>query len=187
MKYDGLNILYDDDIAKSMSSNRDKVAQIKFNPFKYCPNADSILIIDGSHQIISRVDPLFNFTESFIKVKEHPSRECIQSELTRWQVMRGLPHEQADKFNTILSYDPQLKSAPIYEGCAISIKVNAFTKRIMSSIIDMLKMCKSSDTTWFMSNQIVLSYILAKFNIPIEIFNADSYFYRYKHGCYQPI
>lgn len=67
---------------------RDKVALVKFNPFKYT-TAEKILILDSSHQIKTSVSSLFNALTNFdIMLKLHTSVDNLKDELNRWVTIR---------------------------------------------------------------------------------------------------
>ena len=65
----------------NVKSLRDKVALVKFNPFKYT-NAEKIIIQDSSLQCISSLIPLFeSINEYDIGLKKHPGRSNLKDEL----------------------------------------------------------------------------------------------------------
>lgn len=94
--------LYDPDLL-SLKSPRDRMAFIKFNPFKYA-SYKHCLTIDGSYQINNSFDCVHDILQSHcMAVKYHPERISLYKELYIWRKYRHLPNETMLKFSKLLS------------------------------------------------------------------------------------
>ena len=103
-------------------SLRDKMANVKYNPFKYT-EAENILVQDGSFEIKTSLEILFKEIENHdIGLKLHPVRDNLEQELPKW-LARRLPQETIKNFYIMSSVDKiKLSDVKLYETSVILFK-----------------------------------------------------------------
>lgn len=168
-----------------IESLRDKVALVKFNPFKYT-DADEILIQDSSLQIYSSVKPLFELLKNNdILLKKHPEVSDLNTELWRWVKMRKMPKCQVAKFEKMAEIDSVcLNKIPVYECCLLCIKNDEITKNLFALLLTLMKLLGDGHNM-IMTQQCTFSYLLetGKLNMKIGLINQHNYFIRFWHNC----
>ena len=171
------------DPMKEISSLRDKVAYIKFNPFKYT-DADNILVMDGTLEIKNSLLPLFEEIKDYdIGLKLHTYHLTLKDELPHW-ISRGLPREHILKFYQMANVDKiDLSKVTEYEGCLILYKNNNYCKNFGEEILTYMKFL-GDGKNMIITNQCPLSYLVYKNHISDKIFkiNQFDYFNRYIHN-----
>lgn len=171
------------DPMKEINSLRDKVAHIKFNPFKYT-NAENILVMDGSLEIKNSLLPLFEEIKDYdIGLKLHTYHFNLKAELPFW-LSRGLPKETILKFYQMARIDGiDLSKVTEYEGCLILYKNNVYCKKFCKEILSYMKFLGDGENM-IITNQCPLSYLVHKNHKSDKIFkiNQFDYFNRYIHN-----
>lgn len=134
-------IIYDP--LPTIESLRDKVALVKFNPFKYT-DADEILIQDSSLQICASVKQLFELLKNNdILLKKHPEVSDLTTELWRWVRLRKMPKCQVDKFEKMSKIDSIcLNKIPVYECCVLCIKNDEMTRNLFSALLTLMQILR---------------------------------------------
>jgi len=167
----------------NVKSLRDKVALVKFNPFKYT-NADKIIIQDSSLQCISSLIPLFeSINEYDIGLKKHPFQSNLKEELPYWKP-RGLQQFQIKKFEKMASMNNiKLEEIPLYECCLLCIHNNEKTKEIFKQLLNLMKIL-GYNNDMIITQQCPFAYLLKTYynNLKIKILNQHNYFNRYMHN-----
>lgn len=178
------NVIYDDDIAHSNLSSRDRTALIKFNPFPYTTGR-RIIVVDGSHQQVNDCSAVFDECERHgLLLKQHPKKVNAAEELIRWVKGRGLPYEQLVKFSVMVDCAHlRIGYIPIYEGCCIGINRTVQNQNLFASVIQTLIKCGDSNS-WFMSNQMVLSFLVKYAKLNYKIFSPGLIFNRFRHNTW---
>jgi len=170
------------DPMKNIHSLRDKVANVKFNPFKYT-DADEILIMDGSYQIKSYLNPLFEEFKDFdIGLKLHTYHFNLREELPYW-LNRGLSKTQYINFHKMAEIDKiDLSKVTEYEGSLLLYKNNNYGKSFGDEVLSYMKMLGEGENL-IVTNQCPLSYIVYKNHQKDKIYNINqfNYFNRFIH------
>lgn len=171
------------DPMKEINSLRDKVAYIKFNPFKYT-NAENILVMDGTMEIKTSLISLFEEIKDYdIGLKLHTYHLNLKAELPHW-LHRGLTKNEFIKFIKMAEFDKiDLSKVTEYEGCLILYKNNDFCKKFGNEVLSYMYFLSDSDNL-IVTNQCPLSYITHKnyINNKILKINQFNYFNRYEHN-----
>lgn len=168
----------------NISSNRDKVVLVKFNPFRYV-NTDEVCVIDCTLEIKSSLVPLFNnLNDAEMIFKKHPSRDSLGEELPMW-FSRGLTKESFYKFLEVAFFDRiDLYSVFQFEGCVFLLKRTRDVFELLNRIIIYIKML-GSNGSFIPTNQCPLSYVIDKFYRDkvgvIDVKTQQLYFNRYCH------
>jgi len=171
------------DPMKEISSLRDKVAYIKFNPFKYT-DADNILVMDGTLEIKKSLLPLFEEIQNYdIGLKLHTYHFNLKEELPHW-ISRGLPKEHIFKFHQMAKIDNiDLSKVTEFEGCLILYKNTDFCKSFGEEILTYMKFL-GDGKNMIITNQCPLSYLVHKNHKSDKILkiNQFKFFNRYIHN-----
>lgn len=174
-------IIYDP--MNDIQSLRDKVANVKFNPFKYT-NSENILVIDGALEIKKTLKSLFNEIKNYdIGLKLHSYHFNLKEELPYW-ISRGLSQESITKFHKMAKIDNiDLSKVTEYEGCLLLYKNNKFCKEFCNEILTYMQFL-GDGKNMIITNQCPLSYIVYKNhkNDKILKINLFDYFNRYCHN-----
>jgi hypothetical protein len=176
-------IVYDD--LPMATCLRDKMPMVKYNSFKYT-NADNIIVVDGTIQIVNSLLPLFNkIHQNGIVLKKHIERDNLDDEINAWITMRGMSPIVKQKFNVMALYDNiNLSTKLLIESCIMGFSRNEKNIQLGQAVLKYMKLC-GYDGKLCPSNQICLTYLLMKFNIPITYLNQSDYFYRYAHNSWK--
>ena len=171
------------DPMKEISSLRDKMAWVKYNPFKYT-NSERILIMDGTLEIKSSLLPFFEEIDNYdIGLKLHTYHFNLKEELPHW-ISRGLPKETILKFYKMAEYDKiDLSKVVEYETCIILYKNNDFCKEFGKRNLSYMKFL-GNEKQFVITNQCPLSYMVHKEYKDAKILklNQFDYFNRYIHN-----
>ena len=164
-------------------SLRDKVALVKFNPFKYT-SAEKILIQDSSLNCIASLLPLFDDVAKYdICLKKHPLRDNLAEELPNWKV-RGLTDNQISAFYMMAQKDKKvLTDIPLYECCVMCIHNNELTRILFNSLLTLMRML-GVNGNMIVTQQCPFAYLLATYYDALRIGYIDQskYFIRYFHN-----
>lgn len=166
-----------------IKSLRDKVALVKFNPFKYT-NAEKIIIQDSSLQCINSLTDLYNIiNDNDICLKKHTIRTNLNDELPHW-ISRGLSKLQLFKFKNMAKIDNiNLSNIPLYECCIIGIKNNKETKELFNNLLLLMKFL-GENGNMIVTQQCPFAYLLKTMysNLKIGIIEQSKYFIRFNHN-----
>lgn len=176
-------IVYDNiDEANCM---RDKMAYVKYNPFKYT-TASKICVIDGSIQIRNPITPLFNRVHKFdLLLKAHPQRDSLKDELYAWRDCRNLPIETLKKFYVMAAIDKiNLNTKMLVESCIVIYNVNPGVKRLCELVLKYMKFLGVHNKLCI-TNQCILTYLLHKYKYKYRWINQYAYCNRYKHNTWE--
>lgn len=171
------------DTMPEISSNRDKMALVKYNPFKYT-NAEKILVIDGSFEIKQSIKQLFEHFVYDIGLKLHPRRNYLGEELPVWKQCRNLPETTIQKFKIMARKDNlDLNKIKLYESSLILYNNNELNKDICDVVLKYMKIL-GEDGNFIITNQCPLSYVMRKhFNeVKIQHIDRNDFFNRYIHN-----
>lgn len=166
-----------------ISSNRDKMALVKYNPFKYT-NAEKILVMDGSFEIKNSLELLFSHFVYDIGLKYHPIRDYLGEELPVWKKCRNLPDITIQKFKVIAKTDNiDLNKVRLYETSVILYNNNELNKDICDVVLKYMKIL-GENGNFIITNQCPLSYIMCKYfdNAKVQHIDRNEYFNRYLHN-----
>lgn len=176
-------IIYDP--MKDVVSLRDKVVNVKFNPFKYT-SVDNVCVMDSTFKIKNSLNDFFNLLETHDAVfKKHSYRKNLKDELPFWRY-RGLDYKTIAKFNAMAKHDNiNLSNVTQLEGCLFLLKRSELSEDICSTLIKYMKFLGTNENM-IVTNQCPLSYIVYKnFKEKTGMFNYDlqkKFFIRYKHN-----
>lgn len=174
-------IIYDG--MSGIKSLRDKMAYVKYNPFKYT-NAGIAMTIDGSLEIKKSLIPMFESMNGYdIGLKKHTVRFNLKQELPCW-ILRGLPEETVRKFEIMAKTDKiNLENVPLYETCVVIHKNTNICKVIGQTNLKYMKFLGNNGNL-IITNQCPLSYIMSLYFKSRKIFyiNQFEYFNRYTHN-----
>lgn len=154
--------IYDDTLLQ-YASPRDRMAVIKYNPFKYtaCKLA---ITIDATFLIQRDLSSIFTRLETYdIGIKTHPVRHKLIDELDVWKNVRHLPISTYNKFHTLLklsNYNPQYNG--LYETSIILWKNTSLCSEIMYHVLHLMKLL-GTNADMCISNQIPFTYIINKY------------------------
>lgn len=142
-----------------VKSDRDKVAIVKMQPFKFV-DAEQVVTIDGSLQIKAHLGPLFDEAARHpIGLKRHPLRANLEQELPFW-VGRGMPKETIHEFERMAEKDGlSLSRIPLFEGCVIAWRNTAFSHALGRSVLKLMERLGDGQNK-LITNQCALSYVL---------------------------
>lgn len=164
-------------------SLRDKVANIKFNPFKYT-TAKNIFVIDGSMEIKESLISLFDELKDYdIGLKLHTFHKTLKEELPYW-VPRGLSKDTIKKFYKMAKIDNiDLANVVEYEGSLLLYKNTNFCKNFGQNILKFMKFLGEKDNM-IVTNQCPMSYWVHKNFKDTKILFIDQFKYmnRYIHN-----
>lgn len=168
---------------KEISSLRDKVALVKFNPFKYT-TAKNILVMDGTLEIKKSLTPIFEDIENYdIGLKLHTYHFNLKEELPHWK-KRNLSDMDITKFYVMAKIDNiDLSKVTEYEGCLILYKNNSFCKKFCDELLMYMNFL-GNGKNMIITNQCPLSYLIYKNYRNNKIYKIDqfNYFNRYIHN-----
>ena len=171
------------DVMPNIKSLRDKMANVKYNPFKYT-NADKILVMDGTMEIKSNITTLFESFDGYhIGLKNHPCRSNLEQELPCWK-KRGLPQTTINKFGVIAKSDRiSLSDVKLYETCLILYNNDELCRKICEINLKYMRFLGDGNDM-IITNQCPFSYVMHKFFGGTKIFsiNQKGYFNRYSHN-----
>lgn len=164
-------------------SLRDKMANVKYNPFKYT-EAKNILVQDGSFEIKTSLEILFKEIENHdIGLKLHPVRDNLEQELPKW-LARRLPQETIKNFYIMSSVDKiKLSDVKLYETSVILFKNTELCRQICKTQLKYMKLL-GTDGQLIVTNQCPFSYIIHKYfkNMSIYEIQRNKYYNRYIHN-----
>lgn len=166
-----------------ITSLRDKMANVKYNPFKYT-NAENILVMDGTLEIKQSLKILFDkIQEHDIGLKLHTYHFNLKDELPHW-IPRGLSKETIAKFYIMAKADNiDLSKVKEYETCFIVYKNNDFCKAFGQRNLEYMKLLGDGKNL-IMTNQCPLSYMVHKEYKDAKILHINQmyFFNRYFHN-----
>lgn len=173
------------DAMHEVSCLRDKMVYVKYNPFKYT-NADRICVIDGTLQITKSLKPFFNkLSTSEMLIKLHPQRNNLYDELQAWEHIRGTDESIRLKYMVMADCDGiNLDNNFLVESCIVGYSKTKHVLKLCYRILQYMRFL-GDNNKFADSNQCVLTYLLQKHTIILDIINQSSYATRYKHGTWQ--
>lgn len=175
------------DYMSHITNPRDKIAYVKFNPFKYT-SANRICIIDGSMQISGDMNSLFNELDTCdLLVKRHPESSNLCDELHRWNTIRHMPSIITQIFNTMSMHDNIKLSNPfLIESCILGYKRTPAILKLCELVIQYMEFIgKKAGMKICPTNQCVLTYLIEKMHTPFKYINQSKYTTRYSHGSWK--
>ena len=169
-----------------VKSDRDKVALVKMQPFKYV-DAEQVVTIDGSLQIKAHLGPLFDEAARHpIGLKRHPLRSNLEQELPFW-VGRGMPKETIHEFEMMAEKDGlSLSRVPLFEGCVIAWRNTAFSHALGRSVLKLMERLGDGQNK-LITNQCALSYVLKQIyphTLTTYYIDQHKFFKRFFHNTY---
>ena len=177
------NIIYD--TIPYATCARDRMAYVKYNPFKYT-NANHICVIDGSIEISNRLKTFFNRLSNVdMLVKRHPQRNNLSDELHTWHTRRNLSLDSIYKFISMSLVDHiSLDNNFLIESCVLGYNASNFVKRICATVLAYMKWLGVNNHLC-VTNQCVLTYLIQKYHPRIGFIRQPNYFIRYSHNTWK--
>lgn len=163
---------------------RDKMAYVKYNPFRYT-TANQIVLLDGSCQIIHSLQPLFHTLTTYnIVCKKHPVRTNLYDELNEWTKYRNMPLCVVDKFKSMSAIDGiNLTDNGLIESNIMAVNNCHFCVNLFNQVLQYMKWL-GYDNHLCDTNQCVLSYLLRKYNIVPGWLTQTDFIARYLHNTW---
>ncbi len=172
-----------DDIPQAKCT-RDKMPWVKYNPFKYT-NADRIIVMDGTLQVIKSLTILFNqLNTSPLLIKRHPQRSNLLEELNAWIELRHMDASIKDKFYTMSSIDHiPLSNSFLVESCIIGYRRIPVIQTLCNAVLAYMNYL-GNNGIMCMTNQCPLTYLIEKFSIKYDYINQLNIAMRYRHNSW---
>lgn len=139
---------------------RQRMAYIKYNPFKYA-TGKHVVVIDGSFEIgndFSHISRIMSTHE--IALRTHPYRTSLVDEIDVWKQCRGLPEETYNKFQSAFNKCGYGDYRGLFETSTLILNRTARTEDLLAMTREACSYFGTSDGTWCMTNQCPFTFVI---------------------------
>ena len=177
------NIIVDE--MAGIKNARDKMALVKYNPFKYT-NANNIIVMDGAFQIVASLEPLFiQLNATPLLLKSHHIRKTLCEELKAWVKSRGMQSDVITRFDAMSEVDGISLDEPFLIGSGMIGFNNSILVHSVCNLVLSYMRFLGEDGNMCITNQCPLTYVIEKFHIPFTWFDWNQYTKLYQHNSWE--